>query len=114
MNETIVDSFKNACSGRLKQLIDRCYLSVQSSPETSNRFNSGLICGIYTPLEIKPELRAYRQKLENIGEQLEINWVYLIPVDNTDLARLRDIALVRDSLEARKFYLELQLILSVS
>ena len=112
MNSILIESFKNTCSGRLKQLIERCYLLLERHTQAYNPSDSYLICGIYTPSEIKAELRSYQDKLDNIGKQLEIDWVYLISIDKNDLSFWREAALVQNTLEVRKFYLELQFILS--
>ncbi|MGF1485797.1 MAG: hypothetical protein ACFBSE_01640 [Prochloraceae cyanobacterium] len=115
MNFTLVDLFKNSCSGRLKELIDNCYLFIDSIElQRFKKSDYTCICSIYTFSDIREELIRYQDNLDCIGERLKIDWVYLIPIDKTELSYLRQQAQQKDNLEAWKIYLELQYILSVN
>lgn len=109
----LVDTFKNICSGRLKELINRCYLFIENSNTRGiEGYNTSLICGIYTPSDITEELLDYQEILQDIGDILKIDWVYLIPIDREELGYLREQAQIKNTSKDWKIYLELQYIFS--
>ncbi|MDJ0727719.1 MAG: hypothetical protein QNJ38_21660 [Prochloraceae cyanobacterium] len=113
MNLTLVNCFKNSCDGRLKELIDRCYLFIDAMElKRFQKCDYTYICNIYTPADIREELINYQYRLECIGDRFKIDWVYLIPIDRRELSYLKKQAEKKGSLEAWKIYLELQYIFS--
>lgn len=112
MNLLLVNSFKNSCSEELKQIIDRCYVLIEYSNLRFNQQDLGLICGIYAPIDIITELVPYQDQLEEIGRLLNIDWVYVIPIDSTEVGHFCEQARTSGEIEAWKMYLELQYIFS--
>ena len=112
MSLLLVNSFKNACSNRLQEILDRCYVLIEYSNIKFNNEELGFICGIYTPIDITTELVPYQDQLEEIGKRLDIDWVYVIPIDQTEVGNFLEQAKISKQLEAWKIYLELQYIFS--
>lgn len=112
MNVLLVNSFKKACSQKLQKILDRCYVLIEYSDIQFKKEELGFICGIYTPLDITTELVPYQDQLEEIGKMLNIDWVYVIPIDRTEVSNFLAQAKTSDRVEAWKIYLELQYIFS--
>ncbi|MDJ0724668.1 MAG: hypothetical protein QNJ38_06120 [Prochloraceae cyanobacterium] len=112
MNILLVNSFKQACSRKLQDILDRCYVMIEYSSIKFNNQELGFICGIYTPIDITTELVPYQDRLEEVGKMLNIDWVYVIPIDRTEVGNFLEQARVSNQPEAWKMYLELQYIFS--
>ncbi|MGF1487146.1 MAG: hypothetical protein ACFBSE_08535 [Prochloraceae cyanobacterium] len=112
MNLLLVNSFKQACSEQLQEILEDCYVLIEYSNIKFNEEELGFICGIYTPIDITTELVPYQDQLEEIGKMLNIDWVYVIPIDRTEVGNFLAQAKATDRLEAWKIYLELQYIFS--
>ncbi|MDJ0727881.1 MAG: hypothetical protein QNJ38_22495 [Prochloraceae cyanobacterium] len=109
MNVSLVRFFKDYCNGRLKELIDSCYLRIDDRHtvlDLENEFTS--ICEIYTPLDLAEELNTYQQELTLIGDLLNIEFLYIIPIIEKNLLNLHRQATISNDVETWRTYLELQ------
>ena len=109
MNILLIDGFKKLCNGRLKELIDFCYISVKELDFPKEQPKDAiLVCGIYCPPSISQELFAYQEELESIGHKLQIDRIYVLEIEPVDLHYFREEARMNDNTEAWRTYLEMQ------
>jgi len=109
MNILLINCFKNFCDGRLKELIDLCYISVKELDfPVEEHKDSILVCGVYCPPAISQELFAYQRELESIGHKLQIDRIYVLEIESADLHYFREEARINGSTEAWRTYLEMQ------
>jgi len=111
MNLLLINCFKNFCDERLKELIDRCYISVKELDFPINQEQEPiLVCGIYCPPALSNELFNYQKELEAIGHKLQINRIYVLEVQPVDLNYFREEAKINNDTESWRTYLEMQYI----
>ncbi len=109
MNIVLINSFREFCEGRLAELINSCYLSIEKKDKIGDKYNDSiLICKIYTPRNIEKELIVYQEDLIYIGEILNIQYIYVFPLKAKNLLHFKRQAITNNDLESWKKYLEIQ------
>ncbi|BAZ13875.1 hypothetical protein NIES4071_57150 [Calothrix sp. NIES-4071] len=98
---------KEHCTGRLGELLDKCFIHIITEPEYQEW---ELIAAIFFPDSIESELNSYQAVIEELSNQLKI-WLVLVRARDV-LESKRRIALNSDNLEEKIVYLELQRIAS--
>ena len=109
MNSFLANTFKEHCNERLKELINSCYLLIDyPHKRLRKKSNSISVCEIYTPLNIYQELSFYKEELDLIADILNIEFLYIIPIDTKNLLDLKYKASRENDIEIWRLYLELQ------
>ncbi|BAZ18732.1 hypothetical protein NIES4071_106170 (plasmid) [Calothrix sp. NIES-4071] len=98
---------KNHCTGRFKELLEKCFIYIKNEPEHPEW---GLLGAIFYPDSIEYELHTYEAALKKLNKELDI-WLSFVRARDVLEGRRRR-ALTKNNLEDKIIYLELQRIIS--
>lgn len=98
---------KNHCTGRFRELLEKCFVHVIAEPECPEWVFIG---AIFYPDSIENEIQSYEALIEELSNELDI---WLVPVRAKDVIESKKcLALATDNLEEKIIYFELQRVIS--
>ncbi|OKH45254.1 hypothetical protein NIES2101_27075 [Calothrix sp. HK-06] len=98
---------KNYCTGRFRELLDKCFVHVIVEPHCPER---RFMAAIFYPDSIENELKSYEALIEELSYELDV-WLVLVRAKDV-IESKKCLANSTDSLEEKIIYLELQRVIS--